>query len=469
MELKLREVLRDCDEEGLRICSWKNNHKLEEIFQNKKDLDLYVPLEQRNEFRRVLAENGFIEGWSKLSDHPFVSHYYYPGSNKRLVHIHVYYRFVTGESHLKDFCLPIEDLVISARVHMADGIYVPAPEVQRLIFLLRHYLKNSSILGILTYRRERSDYCNEFSSIKCEAIGSELEKLFNQKLLHKLDSRLEQSELVDTWLMGRQLRKVLRPFRIYPSYTAFCSRYSIIVRRLLNKLVSKRKKHLVGGGRFVAITGLDGSGKSSIIDTITSYLARDFTVLKVHLGRPPTTIQTLPVRLGLAVRKKIQKSGTSFAARGENSGSLIFAIRYASLAYERMKLSHKILMRINRGEIVISDRFPSQSFGKMDSPRIDLNSNKLVIRKLARFERNCYKAILRPDLLIELQVPLDVAIERNQERDKSDKETPDEIKQRYRDNFGLKYDVRNHLVFKNDIPKDEAESKIMKLIWPYFQ
>ena len=392
MTRTIHTVLGKLDAHNIPWCSWKNNHLLNAVIRGEKDLDLYVPLSSKSEFLKIIYDFGFVEGTNRLTEIPYVAHYYSPSENNNLIHLHVYYKLMTGESHLKDFMLPLECLLIERREKNENSIFVPDHELQRLIYVLRFFLKKSSTIGALVYWREGEDYGREFRSIGCETISANLANVIDRELILRLDRSMD-SRIIKCWWLGWRLRQALKPYRRMSAQKAIIRRYTNFLLRLINRYWFKRKKTLTGGGRFIAITGLDGSGKSTIIKQLSQNLKKDFCVRSVHLGKPDPTALTIPVRIILKIKSIIfgQNQGTAHNFQNDDSIGFIQALRFAVLAYERMVLSGKIFKHICNGEVVISDRYPSQSLGKMDSPRIGHNSSNRLIRYLSEFEKNATK------------------------------------------------------------------------------
>src|SRR4029079_2495073 len=94
----------------------------------RTDLDLLVDRADAARFTATVREAGFK---------PFISHSSrrfigvedwlgHDTESGRLVHLHVYYRLVLGEDHVKNHVLPIEAAVLDAGV-LRHGGKVPAP------------------------------------------------------------------------------------------------------------------------------------------------------------------------------------------------------------------------------------------------------------------------------------------------------------------------------------------------------
>jgi len=151
--------------------------------------------------------------------------------------------------------------------------------------------------------------------------------------------------------------------------------------------------------------------------------------------------------------------------------ALIYALRSVSLAWDRRQLLLKARRFADKGEIVISDRYPSEIRAAMDSPRLQENPNKrsampAVINWLARLEQHLYLQIPPPDIVLRLKVSIETAKKRNHERIKAGKETDVYVESRHRQNrewymSGTKciYDI------DTEQPLEETILSTKKAIW----
>ncbi|MBE3707467.1 hypothetical protein HJ123_09435 [Vibrio parahaemolyticus] len=92
------------------------------------------------------------------------------------------------------------------------------------------------------------------------------------------------------------------------------------------------------------------------------------------------------------------------------------------------------------------------------------DKSSYLIKKLAKTEDYFYSSCSLPDLLMNLVVPVDVSIERNQNRVKLDKETDEEIIERYRKNSNLKYNAYTFKEVNMNRNIDECMSDIISQI-----
>src|SRR5207302_530110 len=137
------------EEDGV-YCHWKDNDTLTASLQGALDVDLLVDGAAAPALNRILAEVGLKPcvpcAWFA---YPAIAHFLaLDRPTGRLTHVHVYYRLITGEGHLKGYHLPWEGAVLaSRRLDAEHGIYLADPDVDMVLFLVR------SALTLRTYER----------------------------------------------------------------------------------------------------------------------------------------------------------------------------------------------------------------------------------------------------------------------------------------------------------------------------
>ena len=106
--------------------------------------------------------------------------------------------------------------------------------------------------------------------------------------------------------------------------------------------------------------------------------------------------------------------------------SLLYSIRAVLVAWDRYRLALKIRRQAVNGRLVICDRYPSTNVGAMDSPRLKFQNEKgwkgQLLNYLVEMEHHIYQQIPPPDIVIQLTVPVEVAIKRNQQRQQQEAE-----------------------------------------------
>ncbi|MDB4037895.1 dTMP kinase [Candidatus Thioglobus sp.] len=152
-------------------------------------------------------------------------------------------------------------------------------------------------------------------------------------------------------------------------------------------------------GKFITIDGVEGSGKSTQIDLICSYLQRK-GIDVVRTREPGGTDLGEKIRsLLLDVDNKEMHSDTELLLMFSSRNELI---------------QNKIIPSLNKGSWVVSDRFTDASFAYQGGGRmLDLNRiSKLESWVLGEFQ---------PNLTLFLDVSVDVGMQRVEERAAKDR------------------------------------------------
>ena len=152
-------------------------------------------------------------------------------------------------------------------------------------------------------------------------------------------------------------------------------------------------------GKFITIDGIEGSGKSTQIDLICSYLQRK-GIDVVRTREPGGTDLGEKIRsLLLDVDNKEMHSDTELLLMFSSRNELI---------------QNKIIPALNKGSWVVSDRFTDASFAYQGGGRmLDLNRiSKLESWVLGEFQ---------PNLTLFLDVSVDVGMQRVEARAAKDR------------------------------------------------
>lgn len=459
----------------VRFASWKNNHELDLSLSGETDIDLLLHPSDTHIMFDLLNEYGFVEGRAKVINYPFVFHYYcYDAQLEKLIHIHLYAKLITGESDIKNYHFPIEAALLERVVLDKRGLPVLHPSDQLLIFLLRHYIKISCIPGLRSYIKDKKSYNDEFNAISMDVVESEgmlpSKNLVIDGLNFSKLTKIYNSNFLFQCIVGLKVRFILSGFSRYNLIENFYQRYAQVVYRLLNKLFFKRKKHFSDQGKFIAITGLDGTGKSSTVAYLNKLFSGSFDCKVIHVGKPKPTLLTIPFRGVLKTLKffvnKNNTGGVTTKVDIAKPTSIARALMYTVLAYERYKATKQAVKLSCRGSLVVADRFPSENIGVMDSRRIILTKNSpYIIKLLSNLETRFYESCGMPDLLLNLKVPIEVSLERNRNRVKEGKETDEQIRERYRINSNLTYKAYSVIEVDMDREKSECMRDVCSLIW----
>jgi thymidylate kinase len=483
-----RRLIETLEHRGVLCCHWKSNTFLREALRGRGDLDLLVDRADAATFESVLAWLGFKRAVDELGGSlPAVSHFF--GLDRptgALIHLHAYYQVVTGESLLKNYRLPIERLLLEDRRYV-DGVPIPSADAELIVFVIRAMAKHSSLVEyLLLQRRHGAGY---------EALRAEL-----QALLAECD--LERScDLLRRWLppvdpslfaeciealrcdaplarrawLARRLHSRLRCYERLRPVPALFLRTSVVgalaLRRMRGAGSSKRPAN---GGAVIAFVGPEATGKSTLAREVSTWLGAAFDVRSVHLGKPPSTWLTLLPNLAVPLlRKRLPRHRTTRMETGQPDGgagrvSLLFGLRAVFDAWDRRALAISAHRDALRGRVVLCDRYPSTLVGAMDSPRLRVLPRDgwrgRLLRWMSELERRLYRQIPPPDTVIRLTVPVQVAIERNRERQKKGKETDHYVAGRHARGVVPVYPART-IEFDSDRSQTQTVAAARQLVW----
>lgn len=169
--------------------------------------------------------------------------------------------------------------------------------------------------------------------------------------------------------------------------------------------------------RVIAVTGCDGSGKSTLTADLVAHLRQQGSTELLYLGqssgRIVEWIGTLPV-IGLSFsRYLLRKSEKVHAERSAAPGSATALVIYLLSRWRTYKF-RRMLMMSRRGVLVVTDRYPQTEVPgfRFDGPQLAKTSGgNWLVRKLAAHELQLYQrmAACLPLLVIRLNVDAETA------------------------------------------------------------
>ncbi|MCG5534263.1 hypothetical protein LRF89_12540 [Halorhodospira sp. 9621] len=465
-DTEISALLSKVDQAGIPYVSWKNNHELETYLQGHGDLDVFVKPDRRAAFVTVALQEGWVELENPVARFPSVCHLFRAGSNGRLYHLHVYFRVVTGESWLKEYILPLDDFLLSNRERSRNtGIWVLNGEAQRYLFALRHLLKGGSISSRWLYRRELASYRHEWAACggpegwTPDAGPVELSCYLTKANLYGDKIRLPSVGA------ALRLRHSLWPFLRVAGWTLSARRVVSFLMRAANKVFWKQKKVFPRGGLVIAISGVDGAGKSTMLRVMREFFSGFVTVEPYQLGRPQGRILEFARRL--VARRRRGGDGRAGRASSNRATSFPRAVAASVLAWVRLRTAQRAVRAARRGRLVLVDRWPSAELGKMDGPRIapGNSSPQRMVEGLGRFERWAYSRMPRADVCVVLTVSLESALARNRDRVKEEKESDEDIRRRFGENQAVKPIANKVIRFCNEGEFDVMREQLTETIW----
>jgi len=479
----IQTLIERLNDEGIRYCHWKSNWTLPVTLMGGTDLDLLIHRQDARRFRDILTQLRFepsIEAGVRTI--PSTEHHMaLDGSTGAIVHVHAYYRIITGESLAKNYRLPVEEMLLS-NTRREGIVEVPAMGAELIIFVLRMMVKHTTAIELTLLLRQSPQLRREVAWLLTDDALEEAVKLLpvwlptlDDRLLHEAFEALRAPAPV--WrrvVVGYRIRHRLRTYARRNLLRARAVGATEFVGVVSHRLTGSSKKLTpAGGGGVIAFVGSEATGKSTILDQMQDWLGETYTVRRIHAGKPPATSLTfvphvlLPTLRALfpdqrSTRVETRYQGTDRPAR--QTFPLLFGIRSVMLAYERRALLTHAFARSADGTIVLSDRYPSSRSGAPDSPQLGhLPARDGLRRRLAAMEARLYDDIPPPDLVIHLTAPLDVTLARNAARDKTEPERY--VRFRHSLSSDLEFDgVPVHRV-SSDRPLEAVVREVKETIW----
>jgi thymidylate kinase len=488
MLTKLQQLIEKLRANEIRYCHWKSNSALSQVLTGETDVDLLIHRKNSDSFRLIMGELKFrpagIQGDAPF---PAVEHYYVLDEETGIfVHVHAYYRVITGESLSKNLHLPVEEMLLQ-NVCEEDLIPVPARSAELVVFTIRMMLKHTSFVELLMLARDWKNVRREIGWLLEAKPTNETLKLVAE-WLPTVDVRLfsacidaleAPAPLLRRIRLGLQLRSQLSIYARnswLQSWLNGIQKFSLMAYGRLNR--SKRGMILQSGGAVIAFVGPEATGKSTLLTATKRWLGEHFVVEQIHAGKPKSTPLTmfpnalLPLLRSALPKYRPSKVATTHASLEKSQRTpevypLISAIRSVFLAYDRRALLSRAFAWAANGSIVLCDRYPSRSTGAPDGPQLqqfEIDPKRYPVQSwLARTEKRLYQEIPAPDMVISLHVPLEVALLRNKKRDK---EEPEDYV-RFRHSLASKLEYGNAPVYKinTDQPLDTTVLEVKKNIW----
>lgn len=434
----IRNLFGSLEQKGIRYCHWKSNIRLEETLAAADDIDLLVDQRDAGLFQAALLENGFKLAQSRSGiGHPGVFHALgLEEPSLELVHVHAYFQIVSGDSLVKNYRLPIERFLLEHTRYL-HGVRVPAPEAELVLFALRVALKHIAPIEIWMANREYQSTSRELGWLRASADARSAEVLCStwfpsidpQLFQQLLDAIAADDAVIRRAVIGWRVARRLRGLRRLNPILAATSRLWRVVSLVANRVRRRKDLILQTGGLIVALAGPKAVGKSTISQELANRLGLQLDVMRIHAGKPPPTAVTLLPRLLVPVARLLfsnERAGEyeKPERRRSKQYSLLYILRMTLLAYDRRRLLGRALRASTAGSIVISDRYPSERLGAIDSGCFDEEalekSRSPLSRWLMTLERSLSRDWPRPGLLLCLEAPIKTTIERDARRIKQD-------------------------------------------------
>jgi thymidylate kinase len=233
---------------------------------------------------------------------------------------------------------------------------------------------------------------------------------------------------------------------------------------------------------MIAIVGGDGAGKSTAVEALSAWLAKNFQTTTLHMGKPAWSWTTKLVRGVLKIGQVVGLYPLEVTFRetinqeSRLSPGYPWLVREVCRARDRYGAYVKARRFANRGGLVILDRFPVPEIQIMDGlltrlfieqlmagPRADQflspRPDDRLAQLLVKHEESYYYQITPPELLIVIRVDPETAVQRKTDEDAA------AVRERSTKIWNLDWAHTQAHVIDGSQSKTEVLTKLKALIW----
>lgn len=427
------ELASAFEEAGITYCHWKSNEAVDRAITAEQDLDLLIARHDAGRFTEILYRLGFVLARpTRDRQLPGILDYYAPDDRAgRIVHVHAHFKLVVGDDMTKNFHLPIERHYLAER--RTDLVLpIPSADWEYLVFVVRMVVKHSPWDAqlarkgklSLSERRELRDLTDRADLAHADELRRHHLPLLDDELFADCVAAINgQINRVSRMLVARRLLRRLDSLGRRGRAADLGMR---VWRRALRRARSKSGWQTPGkrpdvGGSIIAVTGSDGSGKSTNVAMLTEHLSKDLAVTRIHMGKPPWSRVSRMVRRPMIKARRVglfESTRLPPWTEFESFPGYAYLVWHTLIARDRYLQYRRARRAAGRGEIVVSDRWPLGEIRLMDGPRLQSipgSDARPVAAALCARERRYYEAILPPDLIVVLRVSPEVATRRRTE------------------------------------------------------
>jgi Mrp family chromosome partitioning ATPase/capsular polysaccharide biosynthesis protein/thymidylate kinase len=440
----LLALLDEFRQQDLSYCYWRSSQRLHAALSGAADLDLLIAREDQHRAQTILLARG-LKLFPDLAQrgHPAVSSYLgYDEASGRIVHLHLHFRLVVGEPLLKNYRLPWEAAILKRAVwHPILPIRVLDPASEALVLVARAAVEPSRMdpVALRQWAATTQKFERDRAALRTRLDRMTLLRRAGEVFTDELADRIVAAVFGERPLARhrRLRRRIRRELAAHRTYTAIEARLRSAARSVLwaagnlNKRILQMprpwSRRAPGGGRVVAVVGIDGSGKSTIVAAIRAWLGAEVDVMPIYFGtgdgRP--SLLLLPLKMMVPAINRLRRTKPKGASHGRISdrppgrmyGFLMMVWAAAVAAEKRTKL-RATQRGASRGLVVVADRYPqNEDAGYNDGPL--LPRLRRAPRWLRRFEARVYALARRlpPDLVLKLEVTPETAARREPDMD----------------------------------------------------
>jgi hypothetical protein len=437
-------LLGEFHQQKISYCYWKSSRRVRAVLAGEGDVDLLVAREDQHRVEAILLVQGFkrFPSVADRDDPAILSFLGYDEPSDQLIHVHLHFRLILGERLLKNYRVPWEDVLLArAILHPTLPIRLLDPTSEAVLLVVRACLelRRTDPVTLRSWRATTQKFALDREELAARVdrtmILNWAAEFVSEDLAGMIaDAICSQQALESHRCLRRRIQRYFAPYR---SYNSFEVRVRGVMRALIWAIGNLNKRFLhaprpwnrraPGGGRIVAIVGLDGSGKTTMAAAMRAWLGSVIDVVPIYFGtgdgRPSLLLRPLKLLVPLIMR--VLRTKSEGASRGKMSNrdpgllySVLLMVWATVVAVEKRIKLPAARRGANRGLVVIADRYPQNEI-------LSFNDGPLLARLsrapawIRRFEAPAYTLAHRlpPDLVIKLQVLPETVARREPEMD----------------------------------------------------
>lgn len=436
-------ILREFDQGQVSYCYWKSSARVSAALLGDTDLDLLVAQEDQHRASAILLGAGFKAfPAASARAHPSIATFLaHDEESGRLLHVDLHTWIALGDTLVKEYRLPWEHIILARSVRdAAFSINLLDPVSEALLLITRACLESrfSDIVALRnrTLLRQKFEADRKQLAQRVDRAGLQdlAALLFPPESAHLVASAIwDPHPLHRLRHLRRQVRNSLAPFCAYGSVEvrirSWCRAAAWLAGHFNQRLIHAPRswnRRVPGGGRIIAVVGVDGSGKSTLVRALRTWLAPEVDVMPIYFGtgdgRP--SLWLLPFKLVVPICShlmKPKKRAGSMIKRPPGFAYTALMLVWATfVAIEKRGKLRKAFRASQRGMLVLTDRYPQDE-------NIDFNDGPLLPRLssapafLRRFEAKVYQLSrrIRPDLVLRHEIGLETATRREPTMDRA--------------------------------------------------
>lgn len=442
-----KNLFQDLNESNIQYCHFKSNDHLAAGLNGLTDLDILVHPNDATRFLTILLKHDFkrTEAGFGVKNHSREGYLGFDFKTGQLVYIDLHYCIVIGANRIREYSLREYSINLLENRHLDKkyNVFIASPEYEFFLLMLRACLKIRIWDGIkllFGFQFFDDSWKRQHDWLSKRSLTSKLKKVVSQNFTEESINTMIQmfTHYPNTYLLFRNKLIFKKHFYSSRKYGQLTSIIGMLLkelhgaicyfnRKFFSNIIPINRRYLSKGGKFVAFVGVDGSGKSTQLKTISKIFSWKLDLATVYLGAgdgKASWHRSGLIKLKSCITDKNKHSRVLFREKPTKvSGLLRKAAKFIwaiSLYLEKNSKLKKYHRLSKRGILVLSDRYPQNNVlnfndGPLLSDYLNEPVNKLF-KKFAEYEQNIYssKKFGPPDLLIRLLVDPMVSIERGE-------------------------------------------------------